>query len=295
MNIYTIILPTFNDWKSLSILLTQVEKHLKNTLNIYKVLIIDDNSTEKNIFNLNKNKFFKKINILSLKKNVGSQKAIATGLKFLSRSRNKNKNEDKFIIMDSDGEDDPKKIKEIIKFIDKNPHEEVITMNRTLRKESLLFSILYEIHLFITFLITFKYIRFGNFSFINKKVLNVITKKKELWFAYSATLLKYSNLKKSISSPRRDRISGKSKMSYYGLVNHSLNIQFVYIKNITFSYIVYSSILIFLYFFLSSFVTLVLLMPIIAHFFLIILSAKKKVNGITFNLCLDNIKSIIKI
>ena len=68
MDIYTIILPTFNDWKSLSVLLTQIEKSLKNTLNIYKVLIIDDGSTEKNSFVLNKNKFFKKINILSLKK-----------------------------------------------------------------------------------------------------------------------------------------------------------------------------------------------------------------------------------
>ena len=51
MNIYTIILPTFNDWKSLSILLSQIEKHLKNTGDIFKVLIIDDNSTKKIILN----------------------------------------------------------------------------------------------------------------------------------------------------------------------------------------------------------------------------------------------------
>ena len=38
--------------------------------------------------------------------------------------------------MDSDGEDDPKKIKDIIKLIDKNPKIEIITMKRTLRKES---------------------------------------------------------------------------------------------------------------------------------------------------------------
>ena len=50
MNIYTIILPTYNDWKSLSILLDQIEKNLNNTKNIYKVLIIDDNSSEKNSY-----------------------------------------------------------------------------------------------------------------------------------------------------------------------------------------------------------------------------------------------------
>ena len=37
--------------------------------------------------------------------------------------------------MDSDGEDDPKKIKEIVKLIDKNNKTNIITMNRTLRKE----------------------------------------------------------------------------------------------------------------------------------------------------------------
>ena len=140
MNIYTIILPTYNDWKSLSILLGQIEKILKNTNNIYKVLIVDDNSSEKNDFKLNKGKFFKEIKIIKKKKNVGSQKAIATGLKFISKY--KNKIEDKFIIMDSDGEDDPKKIKQIIKMIDKNSKIEIITMNRSIRKESFFFSVL---------------------------------------------------------------------------------------------------------------------------------------------------------
>ena len=294
MSIYTIILPAFNDWKSLSILLIQIEKYLKNTNNIYKVLIIDDNSFEKNKYKLNKNRFFKEIKILTLKKNVGSQKAIATGLKFISKY--KNKNDDKFIIMDSDGEDDPKKIKEIIKLIDKNHKIKVITMNRTIRKESFFFSILYEIHLLITFFITFKYIRFGNFSYLNRKVIDIITKKKELWLAYSATLNKYFNSKESILAPRRKRISGKSKMSYSGLVSHSINIQSVYMKNIFISYALYSAIFIFLYVTkLLGFIVLILLTLLIVHFLIIALSFKEKIDRITFNICLNNIKSIKKI
>ena len=186
MDIYTIILPTYNDWKSLSILLGQIEKYFKKTNNIFKILIINDNSSEKEDYNLNKNKFFKEIRILNLRKNIGSQKAIATGLKYINRFYKKK--DDKFIIMDSDGEDDPKKIKEIIQLVKKEKKIEIITMNRSLRKESFFFSILYELHLLVTFMITFKYIRFGNFSFLNRKVLNKIVKKKDLWFAYSATL-----------------------------------------------------------------------------------------------------------
>lgn len=294
MNIYTIVLPTYNDWKSLSILLIQIEKYLKNTKNIYKILIIDDNSSEKNKYRLNKNKFFKEIKILRLKNNVGSQKAIATGLKFISKYQKKR--EDKFIIMDSDGEDDPKKIKEIIKFIDKNHKTKIITMNRTIRKESFFFSILYEIHLLLTFFITLKYIRFGNFSFLSRKVINSLTKKKELWLAYSATLNKFFESKESILAPRRKRISGKSKMSYYNLITHSLNIQSVYMKNIFYSYIIYSTILIFLCIFkMFNIITLLLITLLIAHFLIITFNFKKETKGITFNLSLNNIKSIKKI
>ena len=294
MNIYTIVLPTYNDWKSLSILLIQIEKYLKNTKNIYKILIIDDNSSEKNKYRLNKNKFFKEIKILRLKNNVGSQKAIATGLKFISQF--KKKKEDKFIIMDSDGEDDPKKIKEIIKFIDKNHKTKIITMNRTIRKESFFFSILYEIHLLLTFFITLKYIRFGNFSFLSRKVINSLTKKKELWLAYSATLNKFFESKESILAPRRKRISGKSKMSYSNLITHSLNIQSVYMKNIFYSYIIYSTILIFLCIFkMFNIITLLLITLLIAHFLIITFNIKKEKKAITFNLSLNNIKSIKKI
>ena len=294
MNIYTIVLPTYNDWKSLSILLIQIEKYLKNTKNIYKILIIDDNSSEKNKYRLNKNKFFKEIKILRLQNNVGSQKAIATGLKFISKYQKKR--EDKFIIMDSDGEDDPKKIKEIIKFIDKNHKTKIITMNRTIRKESFFFSILYEIHLLLTFFITLKYIRFGNFSFLSRKVINSLTKKKELWLAYSATLNKFFESKESILAPRRKRISGKSKMSYSNLITHSLNIQSVYMKNIFYSYIIYSTILIFLCIFKTfNIITLLLITLLIAHFLIITFNFKKETKGITFNLSLNNIKSIKKI
>ena len=285
MNIYTIILPTYNDWKSLSFLLIQIENNLKNTKNIYKVLIIDDNSSEKNTYELNKNKFFKELKIISLGKNVGSQKAIATGLKFINEY--KNENEDKFIIMDSDGEDDPKKLQEIIKLIDKNNSIEIITMNRTLRKESFFFSILYEGHLLITFFITFKYIRFGNFSFLNKNVINTLIKKKELWFAYSATLNKYFKSKSSILAPRQKRISGKSKMSYSSLIMHSLNIQSVYLSNIIFAYFIYSLIL----FLILSPLTLIFILICLLHIFLIMMIRYKiKNDNLNFDNCLENIK-----
>ena len=292
MNNFTIILPVYNDWRSLNILLKKIENSLKKLKKTYQILLINDNSREKNVFKLNKNNRFKSIEILNLEKNVGSQKAIATALKYIKK--NKNKYGDKFIIMDSDGEDDPSKIKEIINIINRNKKLDIITLNRTLRKESFLFSFLYEVHLFITFLITFNYIRFGNFTYINKKVLLKLSNKKDLWLAYSATLCKFFKNRYAIKANRKKRIYGKSKMSYLGLIKHSLNIQAVYKKNIFVIYTLYTLALISFSFF-SAINILIIIFLFIFHIIILINFAQWNVNDITFYTCLNNIKSVKKL
>ena len=136
-------------------------------------------------------------------------------------------------------------------------------------------------------MITFNYIRFGNFSYINRKIINKITKKKDLWFAYSATINKYFKFRNSIKAPRRKRISGKSKMSYLGLINHSLNIQSAYLSNIIFAYFIYSLIL----FLILSHLTLIFILISLLHIFLITM-IRYKINNdnLNFDNCLKNIK-----
>ena len=104
MNI--IVLPLYNDWKSLNKLLLIIEKKL-STSDKTKILIINDCSTQRINIKLKKFKKIKEIEVITNKQNLGSQKAIAVGLSYL------NKLNKKFFItiMDSDGEDDPSKIK----------------------------------------------------------------------------------------------------------------------------------------------------------------------------------------
>ena len=67
------------------------------------ILIINDNSSEKINVENNLVKNFKSFKVISLKKNLGSQRCIAVGLKYLQK-------ENKYYIitiLDSDGEDDP--------------------------------------------------------------------------------------------------------------------------------------------------------------------------------------------
>ena len=290
MKNFTLILPMFNDWESLNILIERIENILKKTKYHFSVIIIDDKSTEKNIYSLNKNSYFKDIKILKLKKNIGSQKAIATALKYISD--NSENFDDKFIIMDSDGEDDPNKLLDLFNALEKNHNIKIATFNRTLRKESLLFSILYEVHLFITFLFTFNYIRFGNFSFITLDIIKKVVTKEELWFAYSATLNKYFDKKFKISAPRKKRISGHSKMSYMNLIKHSINIQIVNKKNLIFSYSFYLFILLTLKPIILINIFYLFLAIFLIHFLLIGFFLRDTYKNISFRNCLNNIESI---
>tara|TARA_B100000963_G_scaffold197602_1_gene171950 strand:+ start:783 stop:1667 length:885 start_codon:yes stop_codon:yes gene_type:complete len=240
----TLILPVYNDWESLRLLLGKIEKKVKKKEHSFQVLLINDSSTILNKKKLNQNKLFKNIRSINLKSNIGSQKAIAIGLKFISNNLQKFGKD--FIIMDSDGEDDYSKINKILHITKKNKEINVVTVNRSTRKESLVFSILYEIHLIITFVLTFKYIRFGNYSYLSDKALKSISKKNELWLAYSASLEKYFKNKKIIIAERKKRFMGKSKMNYWQLLIHSIKIHSVFLKRIFFNYILYSLLIIFI-------------------------------------------------
>ena len=110
MNNCIILTPTFNDWRSLSKLLLEIDKNIRSLKGNFKVLIINDASTIKPKLNLRNIKRLRKIRIITSKKNLGSQKSICLGLKYL-----KNKKTKAIItIIDSDGEDDPKYIKKLI-------------------------------------------------------------------------------------------------------------------------------------------------------------------------------------
>ena len=110
MNNFIILTPTFNDWKSLSKLLFEIDKNIAGLKGNFKTLIINDASTVTPKLNLKNVKRLRKIKIITLKKNLGSQKSICLGLKYLKKKKTKAI----ITIIDSDGEDDPKKIKNII-------------------------------------------------------------------------------------------------------------------------------------------------------------------------------------
>ena len=293
MTFITIILPVYNDWDSLEILLDQINNKLKSDNVNYKLIVINDGSTIEygDIF---KNKsIFKSIKMINLEKNVGSQSAIASAIRFLKH--NNAKPEEKYIFMDSDGEDDPSKIDKVIDLISKKKDINLITLKRSIRKESFLFSILYELHVILTFFCTWKYIRFGNYTFISGSTLEKICDKKDLWLAYSASIIKYLKIDHSIIAKRKSRLKGESKMSYLKLILHALKIHTVLKFNVLMSYSIYLiTILWILQFDFFNIIFLTILTIFLLHLITIFLIFKKK-TVINFDNCLENIKSVSSI
>ena len=235
MNIQNIVFlfPVYNDWKSLKIVLEKINKKVKKLKKKVFILVVNDFSKNKFI-KIKHLKFINEIKILNLKKNLGSQKAISIGLKYLQH----NKKDSIITILDSDGEDDINKIPKMIKNANQN-FNKVIVSQRTSRKENFLFKSLYFTHKILTFLFTWNWISFGNYSSFHIDNLKKILKDKCSWLAISATIAKNCVIKK-VNAERKKRITGVSNLSFLNLIIHSLRINAVFLHRsflISFFYI----------------------------------------------------------
>ena len=217
-----IIIPIYNDWKSLNKLLVEINQTL-NESDLCKVLIVNDSSTQKiniQIKNLNK---IKEIKILTTTKNLGSQKSISIGLNYLKRL-----NDNFFItIMDGDGEDNPSEMKQMLDVARTN-QDYIVTSHRKDRNENFIIKFSYKIHLIITFCLTWNWISFGNFTCFNSNNLKKLNL-NDVWYALSGGVLKNCKIKKLYAS-RQKRYFENSKVNFLKLVEHSLRIISVFYK-----------------------------------------------------------------
>ena len=130
---------------------------------------------------------------------------------------------DYVIVMDSDGEDRPVEIKDLITKILKEPDISVVA-KRIKRSEGPIFQILYQLHKLITFIFTGKRINFGNYSCLTKNDVKILSTKESLWSSFSGSLKKHLSNLNEVNSIRGLRYFGPSKMSLFSLVIHSISI-----------------------------------------------------------------------
>ena len=286
MKKFIILIPLFNDWKSVSKLLNEINSQVINWNADVSVIIVNDASTEARSGLESNYKKIKSVKILNMKENRVHQRCIASGLKYICE----NEDFDRVIVMDADGEDRPEELNDFFNKAQENS-KKTITGNRFKRSEGVVFKILYEVHKLLTLVFAGKLIKFGNFTCLPKDHVKQLIQKPYLWNSYSSSVVRTINDRTFIPSKRGLRYVLPSKMNFTGLVFHSLAIISVFRNTVIIRSIAFLLVYLFL---ISNNFSILTLIPILflILFDLIILKISKRTNMEGLNKSLENIGSI---
>ncbi len=285
----TILVPIYNDWKSVTKLVNEINNLTINREFQISILIVNDASKHDRIDEIKNLENIHSVKILNMKINQGHARCIATGLKYIFQKEDFN-----YVIpMDGDGEDRPEEIREFINQI-KNSNNSPIVGERVKRSENIVFKTCYQLHKLITLTFTGKSIKFGNFTCLPKSTVEKLINDKSTWNSFSGSLAKVEKNLISLPSIRGTRYYGPSKMSFYNLIKHSLSIISVFRNN----FLIRSALFIVLYIlFIKSNASIVTIIPLV--FLLIavysISNLALRENIEEFDKALSNINDIEKI
>jgi len=286
MRKFIIIIPVYNDWKSVSKLLKEIDLQIVEWESEVSVLIINDFSTEEKTDIDSNFKKIKSVKVLNMKKNQGHARCFATGLKFIIERENF----DYVILMDADGEDRPEELNLLFNKSKEYPNK-VITADRIKRSEGPLFKFCYEIHKYLTYILTGRLIKFGNYTCLTRDSVVKMTGEPSAWSSFSGSLTKLIPDRISILSIKGPRYYGPSKMSFFKLLIHSFSIIAVFKRIVFLRSFIFLSVYLLLIFQSISFVTLLPVFFIIILLFAIVWVSNRE-NLDQFKKSLDNISNV---
>lgn len=209
----------YDDWKSATELFGTLGEELGRHPWPVQLVLIDDGSLEHRPTDFLKQiTGFSHIEVVTLHRNMGHQRAIAVGLSHVFET----KSVDAVVIMDSDGEDRPGDLIQLIESFASQKEPQVVFAARARRSESLLFRICYQFYRTFHFLLTGYRIRFGNFSIVPRSLLGRLVVDPNLWLHFAATVVSSRIPYTSIPTRRGVRLHGKSKLNLISLVIHGI-------------------------------------------------------------------------
>ena len=283
---FIILIPVFNDFKSVSKLIEEINISISKLKATFSIILVNDASTEEKFLDAKNLNNIKSLKLINMRNNRGHARCIAAGLKHISE----NEEFDYVVPMDGDGEDRPEEIKNFLEKTKENP-DSTIVGERVKRSEGLIFKICYFFHKIITYAFTGKFIKFGNYTCLTKETVKKLIEEKATWSSFSGSLVKTeSNLIKS-PSIRGPRYFGPSKMSFINLIKHSLAIIAVFKTGVIFRSIAFYAIYLII---ISEYISIITAIPLalIIIFGLVILKISGRENITEFNNCLTNIINI---
>ena len=286
MKKFIILIPVYNDWKSVFKLLENIDDQIKDYNMEVSVLIVNDASTEEILKTEINYKKIKSVRVMNMKQNRGHARCNAAGLKYLTEKEKF----DYVILMDGDGEDQPEELTSLFNKSKENPSK-TVTLDRTKRSEGPFFKLLYEGHKILTYVFTGKLVKFGNYSCLPKEHAARLAKEACIWSSFSGSVTKVIADRVSVPSIRGKRYFGPSKMNLFNLLIHSFSIIAVFKVSVVIRSILF---LFFYLFFVSNNLSVITLFPVLAIliFLLLIFKVSSRENIEELNSSLENIDSI---
>jgi polyisoprenyl-phosphate glycosyltransferase len=215
-----ILIPIYNDWDAVSMLLVGLDRVLTEAGLVARVLLVDDGSSVPLDEAIGRRPYLavERIDVLALRRNVGHQRAIAIALAHVYEHIRPGA----VVIMDGDGEDAPEDVPRLVASLEASGRK-VIFAERRRRSESLVFRAFYGAYRFAHLLLTGIPVRVGNFSIVPALQLERLVVVSELWNHYAAAVFKARLPRETIPTERAKRLTGQSTMNFVALVGHGLS------------------------------------------------------------------------
>lgn len=166
--------------------------------------------------------------VIKLRRNVGHQRAIAIGLNYVADQLPEIR---QVVVMDSDGEDIPLSIRELIRPLE-SADVDVVVAQRKSRVETLRFRTFYVVYRWLFNLFTGRAISFGNFMALKPAAVKRLVTMQELWIHVAGCVL-ISKLRMAVCPlDRGPRYAGQSKMNFVGLALHGFRGLMVFAEDV---------------------------------------------------------------
>ena len=220
-NRLVVLIPVFNDWDAVALLLPALDHAFENCRSRIEVLLVNDGSTEalEPALIAQHYEHLHSVQILHLRRNLGHQRAIAVGLVHI----HKHLPCAAVVVMDGDGEDRPRDVARLIEEFSSRGDGAIIFAERAKRMENATFQIFYRLYCALHWLLTGVRVRVGNFSILPWQALERLVVVSELWNHYAAAIFRARLPYRTIPMDRGRRISGESKMNFVALLIHGLS------------------------------------------------------------------------
>ena len=216
-----ILIPVFNDWNAVALLLPALDHALKDCPMNAEVLLVNDGSTEAVEPALVAQPFdhLRSVQILHLRRNLGHQRAIAVGLVHI----HKHLPCAAVVVMDGDGEDRPRDVLRLIAEFRRHGQQTIIFAERAKRMEKATFQLCYRLYCAVHWLLTGMRVRVGNFSIVPWQAVERLVVVSELWNHYAAAIFRARLPYRTVPMDRGRRMTGESRMNFVALLVHGLS------------------------------------------------------------------------